>query len=153
MLKREKFIKNITDGLSWLEISTRRRGKMRLFDQNILAEDFVAKLLNIIYDYNLTNLNTINKTSIGIDLGDLNKRVCFQVTHTSLKNQRGKIQGSITKFIDNKLNKQFDYLKFMFLAPKQKTYRTAFDTKNLFKFDPSEDVLDFDDLISKLPSI
>ncbi|MEZ2321154.1 MAG: SMEK domain-containing protein [Microcoleus sp.] len=153
MLKKEKFIKKISDGLSWLETSTRRRGKMRLFDQNILAEDFVAKLLNIIYDYNLTNLNTINKTSTGIDLGDLNKRVCFQVTYTSLEGQRKKIQDSINKFIDEKLNQQFDCLKFMFLAPKQKKYRKSFDTKKLFKFDPSEDVLDLDDLISKLPFI
>ncbi|MDB9316974.1 MULTISPECIES: SMEK domain-containing protein [Cyanophyceae] len=153
MLKREKFIKNISDHLSWLEISTRRRVKMRLLDQNILAEDFVAKLLNIIYDYNLTNLNTINKTSIGIDLGDLDKRVCFQVTYTSLKGQREKIKDSITKFIDEKLNQQFDCLKFMFLAPKQQKFRKSFDTKNLFKFEPSEDVLDLDDLISKLPFI
>jgi hypothetical protein len=153
MLKNEKFIKNIIDGLSWLEISTRRRGKMRLFDQNILAEDFVANLLNIIYDYNLTNLNTSKKQSIGIDLGDLNKRVCFQVTYTSLENQRKKIKDSITQFIDQKRHQQFDYLKIMFLAPKQKKYTKDFDTKDLFKFDPSEDVLDLDDLIAKLSSI
>ncbi|MBE9217456.1 SMEK domain-containing protein [Dolichospermum flos-aquae LEGE 04289] len=52
----------------------------------MIAEYFVAKLLNTIYDYNLINLNSKNRSCPAIDLGDYNKKVCFQVTSTSRKN-------------------------------------------------------------------
>jgi hypothetical protein len=99
MMKKEDCIKNISDGLAYLEVSTRNRGLLGLFDQHIIAEDFVAKLLNTIYDCNLLNLNYKNKLCAAIDLGDYNKKLCFQVTYTEKNNHRTKIKNTIDKFI------------------------------------------------------
>jgi len=46
MLTRENLIKQITDQLSWVEVSTRNRGLQGLFDQNVISEQFFAELLN-----------------------------------------------------------------------------------------------------------
>jgi hypothetical protein len=83
MFKQEELLKNITDSLAVLEISIRNRGILNLRDQNIIAESFFAKLLNIIYGYNLINLNSIEKNCPAVDLGDINKRIFFQVTSTT----------------------------------------------------------------------
>jgi hypothetical protein len=153
MMKKEHFIKNISDGLAYLEVSTRNRGKLGLTDQNIIAEDFVAKILNTIYDYKLINLNSQNRSYPAIDLGDDQKRLCFQVTYTSLKNHRTKIQKTINTFIRHEIYQDFYHLKFLFLGDKQQKYQKGFDTQNKFTFDPNKDVINLQDLIDKLKSL
>ncbi|MDB9318557.1 SMEK domain-containing protein [Nodularia spumigena CS-591/04] len=153
MLTKEHNIKNISDGLSFLQVSTLNRGILGLFDQHIIAENFVAKLLNIIYDYNLVNLNKINNTYPAIDLGDYNEKICFQVTYTSLKNHRHKIKETINKFIKHQKYKKFSSLKFLFLGAKQKKYQKGFDTQDCFIFDPEKDVINLQDLIGELHSL
>ena len=50
------------------------------YNINILLEDVVAKLLNIIFDYELINANRIEKNYPAIDLIDEDKRMAVQVT-------------------------------------------------------------------------
>ncbi|AFW96994.1 SMEK domain-containing protein [Dolichospermum sp. UHCC 0684] len=153
MLKKETFLKNITRGLIQLKDSTEYYAVLNLYDQHIIAEYFVVKLLNIIYGYNLINLNSQDKSCAAIDLGDYERKLCFQVTSTSLKNHRKKIQDTINKFIGNKKYQDFDHLKFLFLGDKQETYRRGFNTQNLFTFDPKKDVINLKDLIRELKSL
>ncbi|MDD1415058.1 SMEK domain-containing protein [Dolichospermum sp. ST_con] len=153
MLKREIFLKNITRGLGLLKYTTEYNAELDLYDQNIIAEYFVVKLLNIIYGYNLINLNSKDKLCAAIDLGDYERKLCFQVTSTSLKNHRTKIQETINLFIGNKKYQHFDHLKFLFLGNKQETYRRGFDTQNLFTFDPKKDVINLKDLIRESKSL
>ncbi|MFM7364740.1 MAG: SMEK domain-containing protein [Cuspidothrix sp.] len=153
MMKREIFLKNIERGLTFLQVSTGNRALLGFLDQHIIAEDFVAKVLNTIYDYNLINLNSKNISYPAIDLGDDNKKVCFQVTSTSPKYQRRKIKDTISKFIKAEKYKDFISLKFLFLGDKQKTYQKGFDTQNKFTFDPKKDVINLQDLICELKSL
>ncbi|MTJ11242.1 SMEK domain-containing protein [Anabaena sp. UHCC 0187] len=153
MLKRETFLKNITRGLGLLKYTTEYNAELDLYDQNIIAEYFVVKLLNIIYGYNLINLNSKDKSCAAIDLGDYERKLCFQVTSTSLKNHRTKIQETINLFIGKKKYQHFDHLKFLFLGDKQKTYQKGFDTQNLFTFDPKKDVINLKDLIRESKSL
>ncbi len=153
LLRRENLIKEISDALALLELSTRNKGLIRLYDQNIISEYFVAKMLNIVFKYDLINLNTINRTYAAIDLGDSQRKICFQVTYTSKKYLRSKIEKTIIKFIDNNLYHEYDTLKFLFLGPKQKNYSKVFDTKGLFKFNPKDHILNLEDIIYKLNSL
>jgi len=53
-------------------------------DINKAAEGFSLKLLNLIYDYHLVDLNDIKRDHPGVDLGDETKsKVAFQVTSRS----------------------------------------------------------------------
>jgi len=71
-------------------------------------------------------------------LGDYERKLCFQVTSTSLKNHRTKIQETINLFIGEKQYQYFDHLKFLFLGDKQQKYQKGFNTQNLFTFDPKK---------------
>lgn len=134
-------------------MSTRNLGLMRLFDQHIIAESFSAKLLNIVFCYDLINLNTTNKTYAATDLGDHKNRISFQITYTSKQNHRVKIQDSLDTFIKRKMYKEFDRLCFLFLGGKQKTYNVPFVTNDLIDFDPYRDVLNLEDIIRELPNL
>ncbi len=83
MLKRESYIKQTSDILGMLQSVIHLRGHARLYDINIVSEDLIKDLLNLVYDYQLVNLNVERRSAVGIDLGDDTNRVCFQVTSTT----------------------------------------------------------------------
>ncbi|MCL4267763.1 MAG: SMEK domain-containing protein [Anaerolineae bacterium] len=153
LFKREEAVKKISNSLALLELSTRNLGLMRLFDQNIVAESFSAELLNLVYGYELINLNSINNTYAATDLGDFANRLCFQVTYTGKQNHRTKIQDSLNKFVILGMHRDFDRCCFLFLGPKQKTYSTPFETNGKIPFDPYKDVFNLEDIVKKLPNL
>jgi len=149
MLKREDYIKAIVDTLAILQKSIELRSIVGLYDANVIAEDFMQNLLNIVYDYELRNLNVTTRNQTSIDLGDLGNRVSFQVTATK---KRGKIQETIDKFIKNTLYEQYSQLYICILQNKQKSYE-PFDTKGYFSFNTEEHILDFRDLVKRINSL
>ncbi len=150
MLQQELLLKKIADALAVLEISTRNRGILRLYDQHIVAETFVADLLNLVYDYELINLNSKDPKYAATDLGDYKRSLCFQVTYTSEDNIRAKIRNTIRTFIDNEGYKDFSRLKFLFLGPKLEKSRKEFNTESLFQFNPDDDVINLKDLVKRI---
>ncbi|WP_375492988.1 SMEK domain-containing protein [uncultured Nostoc sp.] len=150
MLRQEQLQKKISDGLAILEFSLENRGLIGLFDQNIVAQSFFAKLLNIIYGYDLINLDTVDKNSPGIDLGDNYRRIAFQVTSTKTS---AKVQETLRKFFEKERYKQYDNLKILILGKKQKTYKQSFDTREIFTFEAETDIIDLKDLVKQLPSL
>jgi hypothetical protein len=93
MLKREDYIKRISLNLAVLRAHVEQMGYMQLFDSHIIAEDFMARLLNIVFGYALENLNYIHKNQPGVDLGDSTNGIAFQI---QAKKDKGEIQRKIT---------------------------------------------------------
>lgn len=149
MLKREDYIKQIEDAFARLQSAIHLRSRANLLDLNLIAEDFVKDLLNITFDYQLVNLNAHFHNQAGIDLGDDENRICFQVTST---NTRDKIQDSIEKYINNCLHLRYEQFCVFILQPKKKSYK-PFETYNLFQFNPKEHILDFSDLLKRARSL
>jgi len=149
MFIKEELLKRISDGLAVLEVSTRNRGLMHLLDQNIIAESFCGDRLNIIYDYNLVNLNLSQGNYPGIDLGDQQLGVSVQVT--SDKTIR-KMKDAVDRFIIHGLDSKYKILKVCVLGQKQRTYGKV-DTKNKVQFEPNTDVIGFKDLIKEIKSL
>lgn len=149
MFIKEELLKRISDGLAVLEVSTRNRGLMHLLNQNIIAESFCGDMLNIIYDYNLVNLNLSQGNYPGIDLGDQQLGVSVQVTSDkTLK----KMKDAVERFITHGLDSKYKTLKVCVLGEKQSSYGKV-DTKNKVQFDPNKDVIDFKDLIKNIKSL
>ncbi len=149
MLKRESYIKQISDILAMLQSAIHLRGHASLYDINIVSEDFFKDLLNLIYDYQLMNLNVERRSAVGVDLGDDTSRVCIQVTSTT---KRYKIQETIDKFIEYGWHFRYDDLFIFILGSKQKRYN-PFDTRDLFDFDPLSHILDFGDLTRRIRTL
>ena len=150
MLVQEELQKKICDFLGILRYSVEYRGAIGLLDQNFIAQSFLAKFINIIYGYDLINLDRDGHKYPAIDLGDFYRKVAFQVTAT--KTPR-KIEETIEIFIRHKQYENFSHLKFLILGKKQNNYSQVFQTDNLFEFNPQTDILDLKDIVCKVPDL
>jgi hypothetical protein len=146
MLAKEDLIKQITDNLSWIEVSTRNRGLQGLFDQHVISEHFFAGLLNIAFGW---SLELLPKNQAAVDLRDrVNHRV-IQVTGTS---DRKKIEYTIAQFARERENFASYALAILIIGRKGK-YRKRFAGQEEIDFNPQEDLWDVPDLLSKVRSL
>ena len=75
--------------------------KMQLFDVNKLAQEFIAKLLNIIYHQEgavFEDMDKMKSNYPAIDIADFNLQIGYQITS---QNDTKKIYETITKFRKN----------------------------------------------------
>ena len=73
-------IKRIIEKLTFLKTQIELENVMHLFDNNIGLEDFTCGLMNLVYGYNLKNLNKNQMNYPGIDLADPILQIAVQVT-------------------------------------------------------------------------
>ncbi|MGV0026512.1 SMEK domain-containing protein [Phormidesmis priestleyi] len=146
VLTRESYFKEIGNNLALLQQSIEFRTASNLHDLGILAEDFVKDLLNIVFDFQLENLNSINSNQAGIDVGDTLNKVAVQVTSTT---SRQKVKTTIDKFISHKLYEKYSRLYVFILKGKQQSSK-KFDTQGCFDFQESDDITDFKVLLTKI---
>lgn len=148
-MNKEIALKEIIYWLSHLSTSAKLCGKIHFFDLNIIAEDFYANLLNIVYDWDLENLNHTNLNAIAVDLGDLGRKIAVQVTSVRTK---PKIQETLCKFDKYSLSKKFDTLKVVLIGSRTGNYPNL-KIPNGLKFNGIEDVIDESTLIKKISSL
>lgn len=146
---REKRIKNISDTLAWLTTAINYRGIQNLLDSHVIAEDFFAGLLNIVYEYELMNLNYRHPNSPFIDLHDIKNGVAFQVT---AEKKRSKIQNTIKGFVENGLYATYPNL-YIFILSESYSPRSEFTTGNKIKFDKETNIIDFKRLLLAIRSL
>ncbi len=142
-MNKELYLKLITDALGTLAHQVEFRNSVNLYDINIVSEDFFKEFLNLVYGYNLKNLNIIEKNASAIDLGDSSRKIAIQVTSD---NSSTKINDTIEKFIEKKLFEKYDRLLILILTRKKK-YRKEFETKDFFLFNKDEDIMDNKDIL------
>lgn len=90
-----KYYDNIKDKLLLYAKSIEIDNRSGYQDANKDAENTFCFILNIIYDYQLENLNKIKNNFPGIDLGDDKNRISVQVTS---ENSKKKIQDTLDTF-------------------------------------------------------
>jgi hypothetical protein len=149
MTKREIEVKKIASELARWETQISNLNSLSLYDANIFSEHTICVLLNTIYNYNLHNINIVQKNFPAIDLGDQFNRVAFQVTSTKATK---KIQNTVESFIAKGLAKDYDQLFVLVLGRKQKNY-PVFDTKQQIEFDNGRHIIDFHDLLNYISSL
>ncbi|MEE0863459.1 MAG: SMEK domain-containing protein [Lachnospiraceae bacterium] len=119
------------------------------FSINVHAENALMKLLNVIFDCNLENINYVeNKQFPSIDLRDKEKKIAIQVTADE---SLTKVLDCIKKFIKNGLDKEYDRLYIVMLVRKQKKYsqKSIDKVRGTYSFN-SSNILEFKDLYSML---
>lgn len=143
MNNRELNIKLISEVFAKVEIQIRNLNSQNLYDINIVSENLVCNVLNLVFDYNLKNINESFKNYPGIDLVDDKNRISVQVSSDKSK---GKIQKTLNIFSDNSLQEKYDRLIFLVLGEKQKRY-TKLEIPSNLNFNVDEDIVDFKDLL------
>ena len=149
MTKREIEIKKIASELARWETQISNLNSLSLYDANIFSEHTICVLLNTIYNYNLHNVNLVQKNFPAIDLGDQFNRVAFQITSTKATK---KIQNTVASFIAKGLAKDYDQLFILILGRKQKNY-PVFDTRQQLEFTNGRHIIDFHDLLNHISSL
>ncbi|MDN5041937.1 SMEK domain-containing protein [Aliarcobacter butzleri] len=145
MYERKDIIEEIIYDLNLIKLNIKSFSKLSLYDLNIYSEDFFCKLLNIINDFNLRNLNIKDKNSVAIDLADLEQSICYQVTSDS---SSSKIKNTIQKFEEYKLYHTYKQL-FILIINDKKTYRTTFKTNGEYQFQNNH-IFDLNDIVKKI---
>lgn len=149
MLQNETLINDIRHGLAYFQSYIESGQPVNLTDTNVRAEDFVAKLLNSLFGWNLKNTNDTVANYPCIDLIDESLGCGIQVTA-----ERGsaKLNKTIQCLVKHELAKQIQSLKVFSLVPKQNKY-TANDCCEGLQFDWKKDVLDFNDVVKEATKI
>ena len=138
-MNRTRYYNYIEEKLNFLAYRIEKRGKINLLDLNIHSETFFAELFNILYNYNLVNLNSIKQNVEGIDLVDTKNKVIIQVSATCTKE---KIENSLNKVIY--LFYQGYNFKFISISKEVSNKLRAIEFKNPYNliFNSQEDILD-----------
>ena len=120
------------------------------FGINKTAENIIAGLLNIVFGFELENMNKGINNYPGVDLADVDKKIAFQI---SSDNERKKILKTLQTINTYKIYLQFDkiYIYILGRKKKYKNLQLAINeiTNNKFSF-LKEDILDYQDIYKLL---
>lgn len=145
MLVRKDYIENITYKLSWVKTYVEMTSKGNLHDISIYSENFFCGFLNLLFSYNLKNLNALEQNRSAIDLGDEDSKIAVQVTS---ENSRSKIEDTIEKFIKYELYNRYNRLIVLIIGNK-KAYAKPFATE-FISFDASKDIMDINVILQSI---
>ena len=145
-MNRQDCQKSIISSLSWLSSQVGIHNRLNLTDINIHSENFYRDLLNLVYGYNLVNINITDPNAAAIDLGDKSNRIAIQVTSTSTL---AKTRHTVKQFIDKKLYEKYDRLIILNIGSKTKhsVPKVGDDTYSL---NTKDDIWDIGDLLLKI---
>ncbi|MDR6845677.1 SMEK domain-containing protein [Flavobacterium granuli] len=150
MPRQQEEIREINSYIkSWLleiEIST----ALSYTDINKVSEGTCLKLLNLIYGYELEDLEKEKKNFPAVDLGNSSSsKIAFQITSNTTKN---KIRQSLKKFKEYNLDKRFTGgIKFLLLHSKKKSRTSIEGYEDIFE--TGRDILYLSDLIREIDAI
>lgn len=146
MFTREKYIADIIQRLSWVTATIEQQNSLNLYSINIHAETFFCGFLNVIFGYQLNNLNFSQKNTASIDLGDKMHRVAVQVT---TEKTAKKIRETLDGFVAGGYNRDYDRLVILIIGKKPK-FTTTFDSGNAFSFSKENDIWGIEHLTQEI---
>jgi Predicted NTPase (NACHT family) len=164
-MKQITLLQKISDLLLQFSNEVKDKGKLKLNDINIIAEDILLPILSIAYDTDLINLNNEKANYPGIDLASnehvtlgskKNKKIAFQITST---NNIEKIKKTLNGFVKKEFYKKFDQIYIFNLIEKQNSYQkdsieeVTKIINNKFKFDLGKNIIDKSDLNLKIKNL
>lgn len=103
---------------------------VNLTDSSLKLERFFKQVLNVVHGLNLTNTNFDICNFPAIDLKDVSRRICYQISATNTKD---KIQKTITRFKAKKMYEDFDELRFLFISNDDPKTASDSDIENPLK--------------------
>jgi|GEM_PF-6067507 Tfp pilus assembly protein PilF len=127
-------IKAIGLKITWIAANLEAENSQGRTDVNLACEDFFCQILNVINDSQLKNLNKERKNYPGIDLGDSDSKVAYQVTSEV---ERKGIQKKVNAIAKNKVYELFTDIRFLILKKKKK-YKGSFKGNEEYSLDTAK---------------
>ncbi len=150
----EKSLNRIIELLSIFRYELEHKNAAGLFDFNSLAEDVLLPIFKDAFGhYFLRNLNKERRNFAGIDLGDPQDRVAFQITSDP---SLSKVRETLLKVVQHRHYLTYQTIYIYILTKKQGKYNKKSlqeITKDYFNFDPDLHILDSENLINHLRAL
>ena len=146
MLKKKELIEQIAVNIAHLKATVETHNSVHFFDLNVVSEDFFAALLNLVYGYDLENLNHEELNKAAVDLGDKKNRIAVQVTSQRTK---PKIQKTLNTFYEHGLTDDYDMLKVLIIGDRTGNYPTLKVPEGM-SFSGDSDVIDISGLMKDI---
>lgn len=143
-MNRSQYFNYIEEKLNLLSYRIKNRGKINLLELNIFSETFFSELFNLLFKWELENVNAVKQNTEGIDLIDEKNKIIAQVSSTCSKQ---KIEKSLSK----KIFSDYPGFRFKFIAIAGDGDKLRCDTfKNPYKavFSPKDDIYDINLLLN-----
>lgn len=147
MRQRQDYLMEAKDWLNRLEISIAGDIALRHQDSHIELETFFRDLLNLVYDWNLDNANTLlGQSQDSFDLSDKAASLAVQVTVTTTAE---KIRTTLASFVGT-YEKSYQRLIFVYPFMTLPASRADFsEALKGFDFDAGRDRLGFGSLLKE----
>lgn len=141
-MNRQPLFNICKENLTYLAYRIDVNGRLNLLDEHIHSENFYLHLLNLIFDYELENINTYQQNIGGIDLADNKNRIVVQVSATDTKQ---KIESTLDKIPPEYHGYYFKFIPIVADAShlKSKTYSNPHN----MLFQPAGDIFDISHLL------
>jgi len=148
-MKRDNYYNYIDEQLHILAHRIISNGKLNILRLHLHSENFYLHFFNLLYGYNLINLNDVSQNIEAIDLIDHDKKIMIQVSSTSTKQ---KIESALSK---NILKEYAGYrFKFISIAKDASDLRKKeYKNPHAVTFNPSEDIYDIHSLLNTILSL
>lgn len=142
-MNRAHYFNYIEEKLSNLATRIELRGKLNILDLNMHSENFYQEFFNLLFSWNLTNLNAVKQNVEAIDLIDPVNKIVIQVSSTATKQ---KIESSLSK----DLSAYKDYaFKFISISKDASSLRSQpIKNPHGLKFDSASDIHDVKSILN-----
>lgn len=143
-MNRSKYFEYIEEKIHILAHRIQTKGKLNILNLHLHSENFYLHFFNLLYGYELINLNSNTQNVEAIDLIDHKNKIIFQVSATSSKQ---KIESTLAKDIFKKYK---DYtFKFISISLDATDLRTkTFSNPHSVSFDPKNDIFDIKTILN-----
>lgn len=140
--------------LSRFVVEVKTLNSINQYGINFLSENILIPIFKEVFGFkNLVNLNNEQNNIEGIDLGDSNAKVSFQITSSS---DNEKVKHTLRQFVKGEHHRTYNTLFIYILTEKQNSYSDReYPTiiNNAFNFNKDHHILDYRDLMKKINAI
>lgn len=150
ILKAEEILKGISFGISTWVTNVELNDCISFYDINRVSEGFVCALLNVVYGYELCDLNEQQKNQCAIDLGDIHNGFAIQVTS---RTDAKKIKDTLQKFTEKEFEKIYPNGTKFFIVNNSPVKRGHIKWANFPCFDFGKDIIYPKDIIDDINKI
>ena len=150
MTEHKRLVENIQKKMAFYISNLRISNDRDYFDENKEAEYFFCEPLSLLFDAEVTNVNSEQRNFPGIDLADRKEGICFQITSTNTKK---KIQHTLDEFLDHDLDEDFDRLIVLIATLDTPPKCSTLTRKRDFDFDVKQDVWNVSRLVQEFENL
>lgn len=143
MINTGKKLEDIVSMLNNFRSEIEALSSLGLLNINKHSENFIKRILNLVFKLELDNLNDGKSNYPGLDLGDKYRSIAFQITATKTSD---KVDDTLKTCLKFKHYETFSTIKVFILTSKQTSYTLKTTTEPYFTFSSDNNIVDFDDL-------